>query len=1040
MSRPAFSRSSSPRPSSSLNVLRAGFVALLPWLLTGAAVAQTWETAANNPSDPQFVQMPYEVVFVSSPIVETGTCSWEDDFGVWHTEPRGVYEIGTDVLAATRPSQGNQLWVVTRNGAVKLLFPLPVHETQTAMHPDTGLTVPLIDTPSGMLELGSVVEPNVSEDGERIIFGYFHDTSFHVGSGQGKLAKQGADLYTLDLSAMVQAADPDLIDPATLPVRRLTFKEYDGTGAQSDADKNKDAQNPVAAATSGNNGWGTVNIHGTEMRTRYGLKMVYVSGERRNLNSNQAMGNHSNYNLNLKIADIKGDGSLGASRQFQYYTTTSALSPTPLRNGVAFSYQATTEDGRNWHIQHSDSEGRWGPLIGYGTNPDLFHLGAFCVDTLGDEQGSQPGDYFVATKYYNLNNNGFGALWKIDMDQLGLNTYDNWSQWGDKPAQVSARKISLEVEDGDFPSKKDSVTHQYYGKMTTPRCGRPNELFFAYTPTSANGKSATCEPNEGNNIYRSYIGFRPNLGDFQPLTDISVLVNDSDDDYNLTWPVPVLNNQERTGDTQQQTGNSIIGRRSVVTPGAPYAQVGTSSLYNTDRKPYDCWMGTMEGCPNCCGVPQGGQTYYAYNPNKLKNNQKEQIWRNYDALSFVQDSTDFCQGLAPESVLGIAVNITSNRIDHSLDIDYETDGHGEKETVRLLGVYDVRQQDDQSFQAMIPSHTPFEFHLLDSTYGLRAVDVRSWHSLYPREVRTNCGGCHQHEVGQSQPFQGTVAAGQPPLDMVNQTQIVSYDRNCRVQLTTDATKATEVMPEWKADIYPQFDQYCGSCHNSTISSDVAALGALTYTNESQAYNELESKNYANAISGALGSPAFWAARGERTDGRDNSLYQSGAVCGSSPTFAHSSGHAANPNLCGQNNLTMAQWVYRLGQWIDNHMPRDTGTDYAAKHDRYHPALDIAAIDGLCQASKLRVGYWDDSGSLAKVEVLLNGAPLVAPVLNVANGSHVINGLSLSNGDRIEVIGEDGAGNRQMYEKKVKELKTDCNPNVVVAPGPAQPWP
>ncbi len=220
-----------------------------------------------------------------------------------------------------------------------------------------------------------------------------------------------------------------------------------------------------------------------------------------------------------------------------------------------------------------------------------------------------------------------------------------------------------------------------------------------------------------------------------------------------------------------------------------------------------------------------------------------------------------------------------------------------------------------------------------------------------------------------------------------------------------------------------------------------ALSALSYTNESGAYSELKTKNYANSKSGALGSPAFWAARGERADGRDNSIYQAGSVCGSSPTFAHSSGHGANPNLCGQSNLTMAQWVYRLGQWIDNHMPRDTGTGYAAKHDRYHPALDIAAIDGLCQASKLRVGYWDDSGSLAKVEVLLNGLPLAAPVLNVANGSHVINGLSLSNGDRIEVIGEDGGGLRSLLRQRPVAGDVDSDPtHVVVVLGDAQPWP
>ena len=33
------------------------------------ADAQQWETAANHASDPLYVQLPYEVVFVATPIV-----------------------------------------------------------------------------------------------------------------------------------------------------------------------------------------------------------------------------------------------------------------------------------------------------------------------------------------------------------------------------------------------------------------------------------------------------------------------------------------------------------------------------------------------------------------------------------------------------------------------------------------------------------------------------------------------------------------------------------------------------------------------------------------------------------------------------------------------------------------------------------------------------------------------------------------------------------------------------------------------------------
>jgi len=346
------------------------------------AWAQTpqWETAADHPTDPKYISVPYEVVFVASKVTEgTTTCCLDLDNDpdtpcVNTTVPVGDYEIGTDVADATKPSAGNSMWVVTRNGEVKKLFPLSVHEDIDVTHPDTGLQVPLIDTPEGFLDRGSVVEPNVSEDGKRVIFSYFHDATFNIASNQGGMSKRGADLYTMDVSALL--ADP-FTDPTTLPVQRLTFKIYNPDGSQANSDKNKYAMNP-SVVNIGNNGWGTVEMHGVEMRTVDGLKMVYVSGEKRLLNSNQNFG-HPNYNLNLKIADIKADGSLGASRQFQYYTTTSAISPTPLPDGVAFSYQASTADGRNWHIQRLDSAGRWEPLIGYGTNDDLFHLGGYCV-------------------------------------------------------------------------------------------------------------------------------------------------------------------------------------------------------------------------------------------------------------------------------------------------------------------------------------------------------------------------------------------------------------------------------------------------------------------------------------------------------------------------------------------------------------------------------------------------------------------------------------------------------------------------------------
>ena len=428
---------------------------------SNVSFAQTWETAANHRGDDRYFLPPYPVVFVAARINEEPNGGGLD----------GKYHIGTDVLSANNPDRDNHLWIILPSGQVKKLFPLDTHQQAG-----------LIDTPAGQLDKGSVVEPNVSEDGTKVYFSYFHDTTFESSFSYSlhRLPLKGADLYVMDLDALLTNNNED---PSNLPVQRLTFRVYDAQGKQTDEDKYKDAMNQPLANNTAPNDWGTVYMHGAEMRTATGLKLVYASDERRVKNSNQEMAiGHANHNFNLHIADLASDGSLTNPRQFHYYTTTSVISPSPLRNGIAFSYQSSTAAARNWHIQGSNSAGRWYPIIGYGTNPELFHLGGFCVKT----KGSNTGDYFVVTRYYNANNEGFGALWAQNLSQISLNTYDKQTYWGILPQQVGSYKVTTGVNSNDYPAPK--VGGQYVGKMTSPRCGQPDELFMAYTPTSANGR------------------------------------------------------------------------------------------------------------------------------------------------------------------------------------------------------------------------------------------------------------------------------------------------------------------------------------------------------------------------------------------------------------------------------------------------------------------------------------------------------------------------------------------------------------------------
>lgn len=969
-------------------------LALLAPFLATPLWAQDWETSADRPGDPAIHQPDYPLVFVA-------TKGHGDEAS--GTPPH----FGLDVHAASNPSAqgaGGGLYVLLPDGRVEKLFPLAVHESVAG----------LIDTPLGELWRGAVAEPNVSEDGRALTFAWFHDATWEPAGGgftSRKLSYKGCDLYRLDLGPLVD--DPD-VDPASLGIRRLTFKQYDGPAKsdvlQSAADRFRDARNPgLAQAASEANYWGTMDLHLIEMRTRSGPRALWVSNRARLMNSNDGFGD-ANHHFELYSAEVLPDGSLGPASPFQHYTTTSALSPTPLRNGLAFSYQSSTEEGRRWEIQSLDSEGRWNPLIGYAHSSELFHLGTLVVER-GPE--GELVDSFVAAKYYNENNGGFGQLHVLRMEDAGINELV-LGPWGRSPRQLS-RLLTLGAVATDIPSPQVTVGGQpvYVGKFSSPRAGRVGgEYFMAYTPTSAN--VARLDADGRRNRFESEIRYRPDLTSFEAHEPIDVatgrglwaVVRDATLEYDLIWPTPVLSWLERTGEAEQRVAEPIVDPASPVPPGMPFAEIGTSALWNTDIRPYDCTL--RDSRP--------------LNPNDLDSNEVVQVLHSQEGLRFVQDPSDPCQPLAPETVLGVGVNLTSQRTDFRYfnARGYETDGSGKIESVEQIGFYSVLEQNesDQSFKVRIPADVPFELHLVDRRYGMKLADVRSWHSLKPRETRTDCGGCHQHEAGLQIPFEGREASRKPAFDLTQLTTFLDYDADCRPVIGTAATPVLPT-PEWKADVWPGFDQHCGACHDVVRSTDTAALLALDFGTEEDAYDKLKARHYADSELGALGSPAFWAAYGERTDGRDNDFP------GYAPDYAagewgyrFSSLHATSPGLCAASDPEWAGWVRTFGQWIDNHMPRDTGASaFVYGFDRYPPTVDFALSPDL---RRMEVGVWDDRGSVALTLERNGGALASLPAL--ANGSTPVDlpsGLALT--DRIRAVAQDPAGNRLVREKSVEDL-------------------
>ncbi len=975
--------------------------------------SQNWVTVKNASSKGQLAA---EYIWPNRPIVFVGGEILSDP----NNANKGKFETGLDVVAVVNQSKGSKIYYLNdTTGAIELLFPIAgAHET-------------LIDAPIGD---GAVSDsPSIGSDGRTLWFAWSHKNN---SDDSDYFSIYGADLYSVDLT-------PKLNNP-NLNLNQLTIKRL----TPFTPNKHDHAMNPYLASFAEREpNRGNYFVGPVEMTTEQGKVLVYGWDGRRLQNSNDQRQYH-NRNINLFTSEIYPDGNLGPPNQFQYYTTTSAFSPFRLlRGGVGFTYQGTTTDSRHWEQQLSDSNGKWYPGLGYGRNPLAAHLGTACMKNIGVDQGEN----IVSTIYYQANNNGYGGLVRLPISMLGQNdlkisnSFKVTGQFGDV-------QITSNVTVADNPSGKAS-NGKYYGKFSSPACAEPDVIYFSHTPTSANGR---LDDDEGKRFwFRPYIGGagpingQSGLDPFDPVLDIgkhffkivdgAVLPDANGKIYWAAFPVPVITWSERTGDTasEQPFQPTIVAPNTGITPGMPYAIVGTSNLQNTDRVPMDCLYGNKP-----------------WNPNSNWSSQEANIRATafLRALVAPYSQTDFCadgarggkewgsQGIDPVNILGLQISLTSNEAtDYKGTVaqSFGTDSSGarqELETKRLLGIIDTRGRTtnlpgtnmlDTSVKALIPANAPFEFSLLDSLTGMSFTNVNSWHALKPGEQRADCGGCHQHSHdGKGYAFTGSIADQSPAIDLVNTIQYLDYDAFCTPIVKTTTDPVARKIPDF-TDVYAGMDQHCGSCHNSLRSSNTLAKAALSYSDEASAIAELNNNGYLGLGDGAaLESMAFWAARGMRTDRRDNNI---ASYAPSHASGNHGFKHSPHPNLCDGSNLAAAQWVYKFGYWLDNHSIRSIKAGYGAHFDRFHPVVDGALTDRTnCLPTELLIGFWDETGSVAELQILQNGARIDNnQYQNLPNGSIKIPLSGMSSSDTIEVIAIDAAQNRQLYSKTIDKLALEC---------------
>ncbi|MFK7888845.1 MAG: hypothetical protein AB8G16_18460 [Gammaproteobacteria bacterium] len=993
---------------------------------------RTWKT------NPNYHRPDFPIVFVSSYRDQATTGRMGELVG----KVNGG-NFGSDVLQVGAPEAGQELWILLTNGQAKKLFPIEgVHD---------GMVDGTLTPVSGYYDdhiIGSVIEPSISIDGSRVYFTYFHD-AYDLGFCCSKVTHsnfegwaKGGDLYSIDLTPLLADVNTS---PSTLTARRLT--------KTLPQDKLEFATNPIQATNTASFPAGIVYTGAIEIDGPYGRQLLFSSTRALTGNSNNRM-TRKNKNFNLFTADIDfgAPEPLSNIKQAQYYTTTSAISPNRLRTGYAFSYQANTEDARQWHIQQVIGH-KWTPLLGYGFGNELAHLASFCVKTTSSPE-LPAGDYTVATQYYNQNNNGFGALIAQPMNKVGLNTYDNPITNGYVPGQVGAVKITQNVITHDDDSDN--------GKFTTPACGEPDSLYAAYDPVKASH-------HYSHHRYRPYV-VHTDLEAADPAASPGAyqkVIKSFGPGYAAIWPKPVIDWSQRltgvahpTGDAQQDVPPSPIDSGFAHPPGAPYAVIGTSSLYNTDVTPVDC---------------RASIGYF--DPFVVGDAKVDPLYNNIAGLSRLMQNgpgdislqTGSCAPPDMSDVFGVAIYLTSNRLrEDQFDYrkqGYRTDFAGSKESKRLLGIFKLGMegQSDASFKALVPANVPLDFHLLDST-GVKLADVRSWHSLKPREERVDCGGCHNHREGEAIDWYSSDSSSPAvaTTDMALSTATIQYDANCQADVVQQTGVAVTDVPVWQ-DLSAEFHTQCGSCH-AQGSNDVNAKNAFDYDpSKLNAFLTgglpadegkpapgnplvpLFARKYINRYN-ANASPMFWAAFGGRTDGRDNSKaqYQPDApdfsTCSNGDPskcgFVYTSAHD-NLATCNGNSAVAANWVYKLSQWIDNHAPVDiTGKPYGYHEDRFPPTVESAFVpngtDCAVTPASLDIGFWDDSGAIVALDVDINDDTyfdVVDPAL-LQNGQIYSRNLSGANitgiyDSRLRVTVTDAAGNRQSYEKTVDELVKEC---------------